>query len=745
MKRILAGLTIAILISLNSIANIQSIITVKPTLPTESDSVLITFDASLGTKGLMDFTGDVYAHTGVITDKSSSTSDWKYVKAKWNENIAECKLTRISNNSYQLKITPSIKEFYEVPDGETIQQIAMVFRSADGSKEGKNDGGKDIFTTIYKNVLSVTFTQPDKQWLIVDPDSSIEFKAACNKDAQLSIKVGDSLAGNVLGKELNTLYTFDKKGSFFVTATAKIGNDSVVDSIFVCVKSPVTNALKPDSLADGITYMGDTSATLILHAPSKENIFLIGDFNEWLPKDEFQLKRDGDKWWYTIDGLTPGKDYGFQYLVDGEFTIADPYTEKILDPWNDKYIADSTYKNLQPYPERKTDGVVSVLQPGKRKYVWDVEDFTPAETSNLVIYELLIRDFTESHTIKAVQDKLDYIQNLGINAIELMPFNEFEGNSSWGYNPSFYFATDKYYGTENEYKEFIDSCHKRGIAVIMDIVFNHAYGQNPFVQLYFDNKNNRPDSTNPWFNVTSPNSLFSWGYDFDHEAIETQKFIDRNLAYWMNEFKVDGFRFDFTKGFTNTEGDGQAYDSSRIAILKRYYDVIKEIDNDALLICEHLADNSEETELANYGILLWGNINHSFGEASMSYLDNSDLAWASHLERGWDHPNLIAYMESHDEERLMYKNLQYGQAEGTYSVRSKPVALDRIKMCATLYFTIPGPKMIWQFGELGYDYSIDYNGRVGEKPVVWNYYEEEERKELYDIYSLLVKIKTELP
>ena len=88
------------------------------------------------------------------------------------------------------------------------------------------------------------------------------------------------------------------------------------------------------------------------------------------------MKRDGDYFWLKIDKLTPGKEYAFQYLVDGSLKIADPYTDKILDPANDKYINAATYPNLLPYPTGKTDGIVSVLQPNKTKYNWQVAQFT---------------------------------------------------------------------------------------------------------------------------------------------------------------------------------------------------------------------------------------------------------------------------------------------------------------------------------------------------------------------------------
>ena len=144
--------------------------------------------------------------------------------------------------------------------------------------------------------------------------------------------------------------------------------------------------------------------------------------------------------------------------------------------------------------------------------------------------------------------------------------------SSWGYNPSFYFAPDKYYGPKNDLKAFVDSCHSRGIAVIMDMVLNHCFGQSPFVQLYLDYYGTDQiiyEDSQSLVQCSSPNPVYKWGADFNHESISTQKLVDRITSYWLTEYKIDGFRFDFTKGFTNTAGDGSAYDASRIAISEK--------------------------------------------------------------------------------------------------------------------------------------------------------------------------------
>ena len=403
-----------------------------------------------------------------------------------------------------------------------------------------------------------------------------------------------------------------------------------------------------------------------------------------------------------------------------------------------------TYPNLKPYPTGKTNQMVSVLQTNQTPYQWQVTDFQKPAKTDLVIYELLLRDFLTTHDYKTLADTISYLKTLGVNAIELMPIMEFEGNVSWGYNPSFHLAVDKYYGPKNDLKKFIDKAHENGIAVILDQVLNHAYGQSSLVRLYWDSANNRPAANNPWFNTVSPNPVYSFGNDFNHESQATKDYVDRVNRFWLKEYKFDGFRFDFTKGFTNTPGDGGSYDQARINILKRMADSIWAYDSNAYVILEHFVANSEETVLANYGMMLWGNMNYDYNEATMGYASN--LSGASYKSRGWTVPHLVSYMESHDEERLMYKNLQFGNSNGNYNVKNLNTALERIKLAAAFYFLIPGPKMIWQFGELGYDYSINYpcmtsDCRVDPKPIRWDYKNDGRRLNVYKEFLHLINLK----
>ncbi|MDQ6812370.1 MAG: alpha-amylase family glycosyl hydrolase, partial [Bacteroidota bacterium] len=408
-------------------------------------------------------------------------------------------------------------------------------------------------------------------------------------------------------------------------------------------------------------------------------------------------------------------------------------------------ISPSVYPALKPYPTGQTTGIVSVMQGNKATYTWKNNSFVRPEKNNLVIYELLVRDFTSEHSYASTLLRLDYLVKLGINAIELLPVNEFEGNLSWGYNPSFYFAPDKYYGTKQALQSFIDECHGKGIAVVLDMVLNHSFGQSPMVQLYFDGT--KPTAASPWFNIDAKHP-YNVGYDFNHESAATKYFAKNVMKFWMQEYKIDGFRFDLAKGFTQKtstdDASFAAYDASRIAIWKDYNNFIKSIDaNNFYVILEHFADASEEKVLADEGMMLWNNLNYNMNEATMGWLGKSDFSWGFYNNHGFSKSeNLVDYIESHDEERLNFKNITYGNASGNYSIISNlPVSLKREELAAAFLFSIPGPKMVWQFGELGYDISINYNGRTGEKPIKWDYYDDVNRKNLYNAYAKFIKLK----
>lgn len=731
----------------------SQVVTTNPSLPFDNQSVVVTFDASQGDKGLMNYTGTVYAHTGVITDKSTSGSDWKYVKAAWAVNKDSCKLTKISANQYQLTLSPSIRQYYNVPSSEKILKMAFVFRSSDGTVTGRDVGGADIFTNVYQEGLNVNFVNPSGRFSFVTAGQSIPVQINATANDSIYLYLDNNLIKSITGQSLTDTITASDAAKHTLIAKAIKGSSAVYDTTYFIVPGSTPSATLPSGVKDGINYIDNQTITFVLFAPYKSRVYLLGDFNDWIPDNNYLMKKDGDHFWFTLSGLTSGKEYIFQYLIDDSIRIADPYCDKISDPNNDSYIPDRIYPGLIKYPTGKTTEIAGVVQTGQAPYSWQVTNFTAPPKNKLTVYELLIRDFTANKDIKTVKDTLSYLKRLGVNAIELMPFNEFEGNDSWGYNPSFYFAPDKAYGTKNDYKQFIDECHKQGIAVIQDLVLNHSYGSSPLVRMYF--ANGKPTSQNPWYNVTSniQNTSLQFGYDFNHDSPYTRKLVDSIASYWMSEYKIDGFRYDFTKGFSNTpyanrsDSDfwASSFDMARIYNLKRMSSEVWKRKPNAYMIFEHLTNNTEETTLANYGDLLWCNLNTAYNEATMGYISGSNFSDISYQNKNWKYPNLMGYMESHDEERLMYKNETYGNSSGTYNIKDTTIALQRMELASTFFYTVPGPKMLWEFGELGYDISRDQGGRLSDKAPKWEYYANTNRKHLYDITAALIKLRLQEP
>ena len=724
------------------------ILSIDPVFPTSDDTVTIIYDATQG-NGALTGVSPVYAHTGLITATSTSPNDWKYVQGNWGTPDPKVLMENLGNNRH--KIRYHVRSYYGLPAGEPAQELSFVFRNANGSIVGRDTDGSDIYYPLYDGVALAAAIFSPQPGAIYNPADLVAIEAAASDSSIFSLYLDNVLVSQVYGKSISYTDTGKERAVPPLRVGVKKGGASTTNSFFFLAPPPLVTEALPAGLRDGINYLDDNTVALVQYAPQKSEFVVIGDFNNWEPLPEYYMKRtpDGNRYWLEISGLTPGEEYAYQFIIDGTLRVSDAYATKVLDPWNDPWITSATYPNLKPFPTGKATGVVSVLQTAQTPYVWQNTNFQRPPQTELVIYELLVRDFVAAHDYKTLIDSLDYLQRLGINAIELMPIMEFEGNSSWGYNPSYFFATDKYYGPANDLKAFIDSCHGRGIAVILDMVLNHAFGQCPLVQMYWDAAANKPAANSPWFNPDAKHP-FNVGYDFNHESAATKAFVDRVMEYWVMEFQFDGYRMDLSKGFTqfnsgNDVGLWGNYDASRIALLKRMADEVWAQNPDTYIILEHFGGNQEEKELSDYGFMFWGNLVHAYNEATMGFLPNSNFNWISYKQRGWDDAHVVGYMESHDEERLMFKNISFGNSSGPYNTRDVKTALARMEQAATFFFPIPGPKMIWQFGELGYDVSIDFNGRLSEKPIRWYYQLVPERVKLYRVYSALINLRNAHP
>ena len=765
MKLIFTTIVLLLCVSLKA-----QLLTWTPEFIQESSSPIeITVDAIKGNQGLKDYTpiSDVHIHIGAITTLSTSSSDWKYAKFAWATTAAASQAIYLGNNKWKYTITGGLRAYFGITNpAERVVKIALLFRSGSGARVQRNIDGSDMYIPVYEAGLEVRLSEPLREpkyistaeliTKTVGEQIAVSAKSSLAADLKLFFN-GTQLATAANAQQITASPTITTAGNQTIIAEAVSGAVTKRDTITFFVSSGTNVAPLPAGAKDGINYEpGDTSVILVLHAPGKNRISVLGDFNNWVETAQHQMNKtpDGSRFWIRLTGLTPTTEYGYQFIIDGTIKVADYNTEKILDPFNDPFISATTYPGLKPYPTGKTGGMVSVLQTRQPVYNWAVNNFIQTDKRKLVIYELLLRDFLANHDWKTLKDTLSYLKRLGVNAIQVMPFNEFEGNSSWGYNGFQYFAPDKYYGPKNSIKEFIDSCHKNGIAVIMDIVLNHTYGPSPLARMYWDAANNRPAADNPWYNPVQPHA-FGFGEDFNHESAATKSFFNRVLLHWVTEYKIDGYRVDFSKGLTQkvstNDGNFSAYDPSRVAIINNYYNTVKAVSPNAYFILEHFADNTEERILTDSGMLVWSNVWTQYQEAAMGYLPNSNFQNGVHTSRGFTNANLVTFMESHDEERITFKSIKYGNSSGGYNIKDTTTALKRMELNAAFFLTIPGPKMIWEFGELGYDYSRCYlstNGEGGDcdkkldpKPIRWDYQNKPNRKAVFDVYAKLIKLR----
>ena len=719
-------------------------------------TITITFDPAQGNKGMLQ-ANECYAHMGLITKDSKDNKDWKYGITKWcgKEEFSKC--TKVGDK-WQLIIN-DFYTTYNCPLTEDVKGIVLVFNNGvEGSGlEGKNADGSDIFIPVNKKGLKVRFDIPEGNQLI-----TLEEKIQCS----ISSSEASDLSIFVNGTQVHTAtdatvlqYTFQPSstGDYTIVAQAVNNTQTVRDSIQVCVVSAPVTAPRPAGMIDGINYHNNdpTKVTLVMYAKNTkgvvaENVFVVGDFNNWTYSNDFQMKRDANAdgyFWLEIQNLEPKKEYAFQYVVkkeEGLLHITDAYTEKVLDPWNDAYIPEDIYPNIPALPAA-ADGLAAVLQTGKEPFQWSEATlkFKNPNKNNLVIYELWVHDFSPEKSIQGVIDRLDYIQNLGVNVIELMPICEFDGNISWGYNPHHYFAPDKAYGTAETYKTLIDEAHKRGIAVILDMVFNQADGKHPFVQLYRTDDYNGKD--NPWVNP-KPTNFPDFKPDFNHDSPATQEYFKRVLQYWLTEYKVDGYRMDLTKGFCGPTENS----ANRVKVLNTYYNAVKSTRPDAFFILEHW-EGSEEPSLISNGMLCWGGgeyVNNAYSQVAMGWLHEGDGSIVDCNKKGY-----VYFAESHDEERNMFKAKQWGNG----NLKNNPTAyLKRVPLVGAFNLMQQGSKMIWQFQELGFDFSIksgadgvyneNENHRVDPKPQpeTLGWLKDANRMEAYQRMAQLIQLRTKL-
>ena len=739
----------------------------------------------------------VYMHSG-IGDNSNAFGF--SVVGNWGQDDGVGEMTSNGDGTFSITITPQTYYSLTQTQADNTTQIGMVFRNANGTEELKDDGCNDFIFPIGSVIVDIT--SPSNETVVVNSGSNLAVSATITYQGTTTVQGSYEILYNDVSIATGTCgfpacnYTITnitESGTVKVIGTPPSSTETGEATFDVIVVPTVIEEALPTGLVDGINYDTDaTKATLVLTAPGKEFIQIAGSWNNYSPTNSDIMKRDPStgKYWLEITGLTSGQVETYQYWVfdtnpiansPSLVKVADPYSPLVLSPFDDPYIPANSYPNLPAYPAGQ-EREVTVLQTGQTPYNWQVTNFTKPVEEDLVIYEVLIRDFDADRNFQDIIDRIDYFKNLNINAIELMPIMEYEGNESWGYNTSFHMALDKFYGTQDKFKELVDVCHQNGIAVILDIAFNHAFGRNPLVRMWMDDPDGDgwggPSTDNPYFNVF-PTHSYSVGNDFDHSSSYTREYVKQVVGFWMNEYKIDGFRWDLTKGFTQNCGNGTYdgdegctgnYQQDRVDVLKEYADHTWSIDPDHYVIFEHLGSDNEEKEWANYrldegkGVMMWGIMNSPYNELTMAQGGNKNISRMGHTAHSnFNGPRVVGYAESHDEERLMYRNIAFGNtSNGSHNVQNLNTALSRMSALGAVSVMVPGPKMIWHFGELGMENSIFTcnNGVVNEpggtdgdckldtKPQPqWtnNWLADALRSQIYEDWSKLHKLKIEEP
>lgn len=773
----------ALLLLLASRATAQVVTTSPAIVTTDSSPIIVTFHADRGSRGLAGAgpSEAVYAHTGVITSASGSLTDWQHAP-QWLDNDPKYRLTYAGPDTWTLTI-PSIKEYYGLTDAElaSVTKLMFVFRNANGSREGKTAGGGDIAVDVRPAGFYVTVTCSSATG-VVTSDAPLTFTASSADDATVTLSVNGTEATGTGSATLTASFT--TPGLHKATARAVLaGGAEATDTLSLLRLAATATAPYPTGEVRQGAVVADnlTSATFALAAPGKKSVMLVGSWNDFaldpsqqmtlatetvtLPSDTSYIKNAWSLkqpyFWTTVEGLQPDREYTYYYIVDGDTPVGDPYARLVLDPSADRFISPDVYPDMPEYPTGKVPDNTILAVVGTAAPAAAPSPLTDRpDPDRLIIYELLIRDFTGngdgSGTIAGVMDHLDYIASLGVNAVELMPVMEFSGNNSWGYNPLFYFAPDKAYGTPADYRRLVEAIHDRGMAVILDVVFNHADERNPRNLMY-------APAENPFFNATPPhdyNVFRDWNQD---NPLVLSQWIDI-LRYWVAEYGVDGFRFDLVKGMGDNGSYGIAWDratnsfatpsatttnrynASRVERIGRIKEALAAYAPDTYFICEDLADAQEDRGLAALGAMDWANINHGACQWAMGWSDKADLSrFYAPRDGGRPAGSTVSYAESHDEERTAYKQTQWGVA----AVKNSPEQqVRRLATIAAFMLLSPGAHMIWQFEELGDRQpakASDGSNNTSPRSPSWSLLDNPLNASLRDTYSRLLTLRNDNP
>ena len=452
-----------------------------------------------------------------------------------------------------------------------------------------------------------------------------------------------------------------------------------------------------------------------LFAPYNEEVTLIGSFSEW--QDVPMTKGEDGVFRTEVDLIDGRYPYKFRVRSKSWFLEEDAWVD-IVDPY------------ATAVEDTESANGVACIQNGVRvvdSYRWKHDDKPLPGDHSLVIYELHVGDFSGEGDIAGrgrfedVIAKLDYLSDLGVNAVELMPVEEYPGDHSWGYNPRYFFAAESSYGSSADLKALIDACHERGIRVIKDGVYNHSEVESPLAQINHDY----------WYYHEPRDPDNNWGPEFNYENFDenldiypAQKFVGDVVRYWTSEYHLDGLRFDAARQMENFEFMyWVTREAKRMAGEKPFYTV-----------AEYIPEIPEVTGIDGPMDGCWrDSFYHTLKKVMRGeHVDFERLKSALDAKRAGfpGATNVVNYLSNHDHNHIM---ADLGDA-GILGAE----AFKRIKLGAALLMTAVGVPLVWmgdEFGEFTYT-SIDQN------KLDWTLLGNAPNRDLRETFKGLIKLRT---
>lgn len=419
-------------------------------------------------------------------------------------------------------------------------------------------------------------------------------------------------------------------------------------------------------------------------APHADSVSVIGDFNDW-DRQANPMEPENDGYWFAdISEADIGDEYKFHLQSESQsYDRIDPYARQVTNSVGNAVVCDPDFN-------------------------WKGDEYELPSWNQLVIYEMHVGTFgrqsgengDNNSNFDGIERQFDHLAKLGVNVIQLMPIGEFAGPISWGYNPAHIFAVESDYGGPRELKEFVRNAHRRGFGVILDVVYNH-FGPSDLDLWQFDGWSENDKGGIYFYNDWR--SSTPWGDTRpDYGRDEVRCYIRDNVMMWLEDYHIDGLRFDMTFYMRAVDHSGTSEIPEGWSLLQWVNDEVSERFPDCITIAEDLQNNRFLTESTQDGGAGFGSqwdaaFVHPIREMLQAPADEhrSMQAVRDALEHGYNHSAFerVIYTESHDE-------VANGKARVTEEIDRDGAdnwfAQKRSSLGAVLVMTTPGIPMLFQ-------------------------------------------------